>query len=289
MEGLILARIIDGKGIAQSIRRELKEEVELLKKEGRAPGLAVILVGNDPASETYVGSKERVAGELGIYSKVIKKNNEIREMELIQVIRELNQDRKIDGILVQLPLPVHIDEKEIIETIDPAKDVDGFHPVNTGRLFSSQKDKLRFEACTPMGIMELLDREEIDIEGKKVVVVGRSNIVGKPIAHLLMEKNATITICHSRTRELAKETAAADILIAAVGKAEFIDASMVKEGVVAIDVGINRVAGKLVGDLDFPSIEKKASYITPVPGGVGPMTIAMLMKNTIKARKNHGV
>lgn len=284
-----MARIIDGKGIAEVIRKEMKDEVALLTKEGRAPGLAVILVGDDPASKTYVGSKERAARELGIYSKVIRREAGISQDELIGLIRELNEDWNIDGILVQLPLPAHIDEKAIIEAIDPGKDVDGFHPVNTGRLFNSQVDVPRFEPCTPLGIMELLEREGIEIEGKKAVVVGRSNIVGKPIACLLLEKNATVTICHSRTRELAKETAQADILVAAVGKPAFIDGSMVKEGVIAIDVGINRVDGKLVGDLDFPSVEKKSSYITPVPGGVGPMTIAMLMKNTIKARKYHGV
>jgi methylenetetrahydrofolate dehydrogenase (NADP+)/methenyltetrahydrofolate cyclohydrolase len=289
LEVFVLARIIDGKGIAEVIRKEMKDEVALLTKEGRAPGLAVILVGDDPASKTYVGSKERAARELGIYSKVIRREAGISQDELIGLIRELNEDRNIDGILVQLPLPAHIDEKAIIEAIDPGKDVDGFHPVNTGRLFNSQVDVPRFEPCTPLGIMELLEREGIEIEGKKAVVVGRSNIVGKPIACLLLEKNATVTICHSRTRELAKETAQADILVAAVGKPAFIDGSMVKEGVIAIDVGINRVDGKLVGDLDFPSVEKKSSYITPVPGGVGPMTIAMLMKNTIKARKYHGV
>ncbi|NLJ84415.1 MAG: bifunctional methylenetetrahydrofolate dehydrogenase/methenyltetrahydrofolate cyclohydrolase FolD [Halanaerobiaceae bacterium] len=285
----MVARIIDGKGIAEDIHRELKEEAALLTQEGRAPGLAVVLVGNDPASETYVRSKERTARELGIFSKVIKKDAGTSKEELIELIKELNEDRRIDGILVQLPLPSHIDEKEIIEAIDPGKDVDGFHPVNTGRLFNSQKDIPRFEPCTPMGIMELLERQGIELEGKKAVVVGRSNIVGKPVACLLLEKNATVTICHSRTRDLAKETATADILVVAVGRAGFINGSMVKEGVVAIDVGINRVDGKLVGDLDFPSVEKKSSYITPVPGGVGPMTIAMLMKNTIKARKYHGV
>lgn len=248
-----------------------------------------MLVGNDPASETYVRSKERKARELGIFSQVFRRDAGISKEELLELIQELNEDRRIDGILVQLPLPSHIDEKEIIEAIDPGKDVDGFHPVNTGRLFNSQKDLPRFEPCTPMGIMELLEREGIEVEGKKAVVVGRSNIVGKPVACLLLEKNATVTICHSRTRDLARETVTADILVVAVGKPGFIDGSMVKDGVVAIDVGINRVDGKLVGDLDFPSVEKKSSYITPVPGGVGPMTIAMLMKNTIKARRYHGV
>ena len=284
-----MARIIDGKGIAEDIHRELKEEVAILAKEGRAPGLAVVLVGNDPASETYVRSKERKARELGIFSQVFRRDAGISKEELLELIQELNEDRRIDGILVQLPLPSHIDEKEIIEAIDPGKDVDGFHPVNTGRLFNSQKDLPRFEPCTPMGIMELLEREGIEVEEKKAVVVGRSNIVGKPVACLLLEKNATVTICHSRTRDLARETVTADLLVVAVGKPGFIDGSMVKYGVVAIDFGILRVDGKLVGDLDFPSVEKKSSYITPVPGGVGPMTIAMLMKNTIKARRYHGV
>jgi len=283
-----LVKIINGKEIAQNIRTELKEEVKNLQKEGRVPGLAVILVGSDPASQTYVRSKERVAGGLGFFSKTFRDNEDISQQELLNLINRLNHDHEIDGILVQLPLPEHINEKVIIEAIDPAKDVDGFHPVNTGRLFSGQKDTLRFEACTPLGIIELMDREGIEIEGKKAVVVGRSNIVGKPIAHLLLERNATVTICHSRTRELKKETGEADILIAAVGKAGFINGDMVKDGVTAIDVGINRVNGKLIGDLDFESIKEKASFITPVPGGVGPMTIAMLMKNTIKARKYHG-
>lgn len=283
-----MVKIINGKEIAQNIRTELKEEVKNLQKEGRVPGLAVILVGSDPASQTYVRSKERVAGGLGFFSKTFRDNEDISQQELLNLINRLNHDHEIDGILVQLPLPEHINEKVIIEAIDPAKDVDGFHPVNTGRLFSGQKDTLRFEACTPLGIIELMDREGIEIEGKKAVVVGRSNIVGKPIAHLLLERNATVTICHSRTRELKKETGEADILIAAVGKAGFINGDMVKDGVTAIDVGINRVNGKLIGDLDFESIKEKASFITPVPGGVGPMTIAMLMKNTIKARKYHG-
>lgn len=284
-----MLKIINGKEIAQKIYSELREEVKILEKEGRAPGLAVVLVGSDPASQTYVRSKERIAGELGFFSKVFREKEDISQQELQDLIKRLNQDREIDGILVQLPLPEHIDEKTIIEAIDPYKDVDGFHPLNTGRLFSGQRDSFRFEACTPLGIMELLEREGIEIEGKKAVVVGRSNIVGKPLAHLLLERNATVTICHSRTRDLAKETREADILIAAVGKAALITGDMVKDGVVAIDVGINRVDGKLTGDLDFDSVKEKAACITPVPGGVGPMTIAMLMKNTIKARKYHGV
>jgi len=284
-----LGNVIDGKGIAKIIRDELKETVNKLSKEGRAPGLTVVLVGDSPASQTYVKYKERAAEKLGIYSQVIKKGKDISQSELLELIDDLNNDNKVDGILVQLPLPEHIDEKVIIEAINPAKDVDGFHPINTGRLFSGQKDNLRFEACTPMGIIELLERENIDIEGKKAVIVGRSNIVGKPIAHLLLDKNATVTICHSRTKDLPSEVLQADILIAAVGIAEFINGDMVKEGAVVIDVGINRVDGKLVGDVDFASAVDRASYITPVPGGVGPMTIAMLMKNTVKARIAHKV
>ncbi|MFW5981910.1 MAG: bifunctional methylenetetrahydrofolate dehydrogenase/methenyltetrahydrofolate cyclohydrolase FolD [Halanaerobiaceae bacterium] len=282
-----MTKIIDGKSIAASIRNDLKKDVEELTRTGRVPGLTVVLVGDDPASETYVKFKERAANEIGIKSRVLKRSADITQEELIQLIKDLNQDKEVDGILVQLPLPNHINEEIIIETIDPGKDVDGFHPINTGRLFSGQTENIYFEACTPKGIIELLERKNIDIEGKKAVIVGRSNIVGKPIAHLLLERNATVTICHSRTKDLAKETLSADILIAAVGKAEFISGDMVKEGAVIIDVGINRVNGKLLGDVDFDSASKKASYITPVPGGVGPMTIAMLMENTLKARRNH--
>ncbi|MFP4660864.1 MAG: bifunctional methylenetetrahydrofolate dehydrogenase/methenyltetrahydrofolate cyclohydrolase FolD [Halanaerobiales bacterium] len=287
--GIKVAKIIDGKGTAKTIRQELKNKVVELTEEGRAPGLTVVLVGDDPASQTYVKFKERAARELGLVSKIIREDGDISQDELIKLIDLLNNDRTVDGILVQLPLPDHIDDKVIIESINPEKDVDGFHPINTGRLFSGQKDNLRFEACTPMGIIELLEREGVEIEGKKAVIVGRSNIVGKPVAHLLLDKNATVTICHSRTRDLASETLQADILIAAVGRAEFITGDMVKEGAVVIDVGINRVDGKLVGDVEFRSAAEKASYITPVPGGVGPMTIAMLMKNTVKARIAHGL
>lgn len=284
-----MANIIDGKGIAKKIREELKDEVSVLTKEGRKPGLTVVLVGDNQASRTYVKFKERAANELGIKSEVIIKDKNISLEELLEVIKRLNLDKSVDGILVQLPLPDHINEKEIIEAINPAKDVDGFHPLNTGRLFNGQKDDIRFEACTPLGIIELLDREGIEIEGKDAVVVGRSNIVGKPIAHLLLDRNATVTVCHSRTRELAEKTRKADILVAAVGITEMIKKDMVKEGAIVIDVGINRKDGKLTGDVDFNEVKDKTSYITPVPGGVGPMTIAMLMKNTIKARKIHGV
>ena len=280
--------IIDGKKIAGEIRAELKEEAELLSDEGRAPGLAVILVGDDSASQTYVRMKERAAEELGIYSEVHRLDEEITQAELFSLIDNLNGEQKVDGILVQLPLPGHINSDQVIEAIAPDKDVDGFHPLNTGRLFSGQQEGLRFEACTPLGVIELIERH-IDIDGKKAVVVGRSNIVGKPVAHLLLERNATVTICHSHTEDLKQETLQADILVAAAGYPRLITGDMVGKGATVIDVGINRVNGNLVGDVDFESVSQKAAYITPVPGGVGPMTITMLMSNTIKARRYHGV
>ncbi|AZO95646.1 bifunctional methylenetetrahydrofolate dehydrogenase/methenyltetrahydrofolate cyclohydrolase FolD [Halocella sp. SP3-1] len=284
-----MSNLIDGKAIAEEIRNEYKERVKEFAGEGRKPGLTVVLVGDDPASQTYVKFKERAATELGISSKIVRLSQNINQQELLELIDRLNLDDGVDGILVQLPLPEHINEKVIIEAIAPTKDVDGFHPINTGRLFSGQQNRTRFDACTPMGVIELLDRKGITIEGKKAVVVGRSIIVGKPVAHLLLERNATVTICHSRTANLAAETRQADILIAAVGRPNLITADMVKEGVVVIDVGTNRVNGKLTGDVAFDEVKEKAAYITPVPGGVGPMTIAMLMKNTIKAREYHGV
>lgn len=284
-----ISNLIDGKAIAEEIRNEFKERVKEFTKEGRKPGLTVVLVGDDPASQTYVKFKERAATELGISSEIVRLSQNINQQELLELVDRLNLDDGVDGILIQLPLPEHINEKVIIEAIAPTKDVDGFHPINTGRLFSSQQDRTRFDACTPMGVIELLDRKGIEIEGKKAVVVGRSIIVGKPVAHLLLERNATVTICHSRTVNLAAETRQADILIAAVGRPNLIRANMVKEGVVVIDVGTNRVNGKLIGDVAFNEVKEKAAYITPVPGGVGPMTIAMLMKNTIKAREYHGV
>ncbi|MTI60827.1 bifunctional methylenetetrahydrofolate dehydrogenase/methenyltetrahydrofolate cyclohydrolase FolD [Iocasia frigidifontis] len=284
-----MSNLIDGKAIAEEIRNEYKERVKEFAGEGRKPGLTVVLVGDDPASQTYVKFKERAATELGISSEIVRLSQNINQQELLELIDRLNLDDGVDGILVQLPLPEHINEKVIIEAIAPTKDVDGFHPINTGRLFSGQQNRTRFDACTPMGVIELLDRKGITIEGKKAVVVGRSIIVGKPVAHLLLERNATVTICHSRTANLAAETRQADILIAAVGRPNLITADMVKEGVVVIDVGTNRVNGKLTGDVAFDEVKEKAAYITPVPGGVGPMTIAMLMKNTIKAREYHGV
>ncbi len=284
-----MGNIIDGKAVAKELREGFKTEVDKLKKEGRAPGLTVVLVGDDPASQVYVKYKEKACKEIGVSSVIIKKDKNIIQEELLEIIDELNRDNSVDGILVQLPLPAHIDEKSVIEAIDPEKDVDGFHPVNTGRLFSGQKDTLLFEACTPLGIIELLKRTGIEIQGKKAVIVGRSNIVGKPIAHLLLAQNATVTICHSRTADLGAETRQADILIAAAGRPELITGDMVKEGAVVIDVGTNRVDGKLIGDVVFEEVSKKASYITPVPGGVGPMTISMLLYNTLKARQHHGV
>lgn len=283
-----MATIIDGKKIAQEIRENLKDEVTQLESEGRVPGLSVILVGSDPASETYVSMKEKAAEEIGIYSDMHYLDEDTAQDELLELIEELNNDQQVDGILVQLPLPDHIDEKKVIEAIDPGKDVDGFHPVNTGRLFSGQEEGLRFEACTPVGIIELIKRHT-EIDGKKAVIIGRSNIVGKPVAHLLLERHATITICHSHTQDLKAETLQADILVVAAGRAEFVTGDMVKEGATVIDVGINRVEGQLVGDVEFETAKERAGNITPVPGGVGPMTIAMLMQNTIKARKYHGV
>ncbi len=282
-------KVIDGKKIAKNIREELKSQINDQKEEGRVPGLAVVLVGDNPASETYVGMKEKAAVEIGIHSELHDVDSDISQEELLNLVDQLNNDNKIDGILVQLPLPDHIDELSVIEAIDPGKDVDGFHPINTGRLFSGQKDLLRFDPCTPLGIIELIERKGIDIEGKNAVIVGRSNIVGKPVAHLLLERNATITVCHSRTKDLKGKTLDADILVAAVGRPNFITGDMVKEGSCVIDVGINRVDGELVGDVEYDTAYERAGAITPVPGGVGPMTIAMLMKNTVKAREYHGV
>ena len=283
-----MGKIIDGKKIAQKIRKNLKTQVEKFDNEGRKPGLSVVLVGDNPASQTYVNMKEKDAQEIGIYSDMHHLDSDTSQKELIELVQSLNENDKVDGILVQLPLPEHINSTEVIDSINPAKDVDGFHPVNTGRLFNGQEDKLRFEPCTPIGIMELLVRH-IDIDGKNAVIVGRSNIVGKPVAHLLLAEHATITICHSHTTSLKEETLRADILIAAAGRPELITGDMVKEGATVIDVGINRVDGELVGDVEFDKAKKKAKYITPVPGGVVPMTRAMLMKNVIKARKNHGI
>lgn len=287
-----MAQIIDGKKNAEQIREELKVQVNELKTSGKkVPGLVTILVGDNPASQFYVNSKSKACTEIGMLSKIEKFNNDLSEAELIELVKHYNEDDNYHGILVQLPLPKHINEQKIIETIDPTKDVDGFHPVNVGNLVIGNKTLF---PCTPYGIVELLKRYNIKTDGKHVVVVGRSNIVGKPIANMLLQKkegaNAIVTICHSASKDISQFTIIADILIAAIGKADFIKSDMVKEGAVVIDVGINRVDDnsakkgyRVVGDVDFENVAKKASYITPVPGGVGPMTIAMLLKNTFEA------
>jgi methylenetetrahydrofolate dehydrogenase (NADP+) / methenyltetrahydrofolate cyclohydrolase len=278
------ATIIDGKQIAKKKHEEISREVEKLKIENIIPGLVVILVGNNPASRTYVKSKEKTCTNLGMNSILIELPDTVSEVELLAKIEELNLDSSIHGILIQLPLPKHINEKKVIETIVPEKDVDGFHPINIGRMMTGQD---AFLPCTPYGIMVMLEEMNIPIEGKHVVVVGRSNIVGKPSGQLFLNENATVTYCHSKTRDLKAITTQADILVAAVGRVNFITAEHVKEGAVVIDVGINRnYEGKLCGDVQFQEVKEKAGYITPVPGGVGPMTITMLMYNTLKSAQN---
>ena len=277
--------IIDGKGIAKTIEGELKEQVAELKNKGVEPGLTVVLVGEDPASHTYVRSKEKACKRIGIKSRKILYDADISEAALLAKIEELNGDESVHGILVQLPLPEHINSEAVIHAIDASKDVDGFHPVNLGKMFLNEPS---FWSCTPHGVIELLDRSGIEIEGKHAVVVGASNIVGKPMATMLLNREATITVCHIKTKDLAFHTRQADILVVAVGKSNLITEDMVKDGVVVIDVGTNRLAnGKLVGDVDYENVAKKAAAITPVPGGVGPMTIIMLMKNTIESAAKH--
>lgn len=277
-------KLIDGKAISDHVKQRVAAETAELCSKGIQPGLAVILVGEDPASQIYVNSKERACTQVGFYSEKHTLPADTTMEELLSLVDKLNNDPKIDGILCQLPLPKHLDETAVIHAISPKKDVDAFHPANVGKIMIGDFD---FLPCTPAGIMEMLAYENIEIEGKHCVVVGRSNIVGKPMAMLMLHKNATVTICHSRTKNLAEYCRSADILIAAVGKANFITADMVKEGAVVIDVGMNRPeGGKLCGDVDFENVKGKASYITPVPGGVGPMTIAMLMQNTLTAAKN---
>jgi len=277
------AMILDGKAVAARIKREIRTEVERLKERGISPGLAVILVGEDPASLIYVRNKERNCQELGISSYLYRLAATINRKELLELIKQLNNDPKINGLLVQLPLPGHLQEEEVISVLAPEKDVDGFHPVNLGRLFRGEEGMV---PCTPAGIMELIRESGVKIEGKECVVVGRSNIVGKPQLHLLLQEHGTVTICHSRTRNLAEICRRADLLVVAVGQAGLINGQMVKPGAVVIDVGMNRLeSGKLVGDVDYASVLNIAGAITPVPGGVGPMTIAMLMKNTVKAAK----
>ncbi len=274
-------KVLDGKAIAAEIRAKVKDDVARMQRErGITPGLAVILVGDDPASQIYVNSKKRACEEVGIYSRQYRLPADTSQTELLQLIHRLNVDPAIHGILVQLPLPAHLDEKLVIDTISPAKDVDGFHPINVGKLSIGEPSLL---PCTPAGIMELLRRTEVDLGGRHAVVVGRSNIVGKPTALLLLRENATVTICHSRTKDLASECQRADILVAAVGRPELIKGHWIKKGAIVIDVGVNRVEGKLFGDVEFAAAKERASYITPVPGGVGPMTIAMLMVNTLQA------
>lgn len=276
-----MAKLLMGNEVSARIKAELKTEVENLKKEGINPGLAVIIVGEDPASQVYVRNKERACEECGIYSEKYALPAETNQEELLKLIDELNNKSSISGILVQLPVPKHIDEKTIINAIAPNKDVDAFHPVNVGKIMVGNYD---FVPCTPAGVMELIKESGIDVSGKECVIVGRSNIVGKPQAMLLLHQNGTVTICHSKTKNLAEKTKNADILVAAVGIPNFIKGDMIKEGAVVIDVGINRLENKkLCGDVEFESAEKVAGAITPVPGGVGPMTIAMLMKNTVKA------
>lgn len=278
------AQIIDGKLLAAGIKREVSCQVQQLKQEGISPKLVVFLVGNNSASSVYVRGKEADCLECGIISEIVALPEETTQEELLKEIVRVNQDVTVHGVLVQLPLPNHIDTRAVIEEISPEKDVDGFHPVNIGRM---QLGEDCFLPCTPAGCMEMLAKTGIDIEGKQAVVVGRSNIVGKPVSMMLLEKNATVTICHSKTEQLAEKCLEADILIAAVGKANVITKDMVKPGAVVIDVGMNRnVQGKLCGDVDFEEICKVASFITPVPGGVGLMTRAILLKNTIKAAQN---
>ncbi|MBQ2896905.1 MAG: bifunctional methylenetetrahydrofolate dehydrogenase/methenyltetrahydrofolate cyclohydrolase FolD [Clostridia bacterium] len=275
------AQIIDGKKVSARIKEELKTEVEKLKQEGKSVGLAVMIVGNNSASRVYVDNKKKACAEIGIYSEEYALPEETTQEEILKIIDELNKKEDINGILVQLPLPKHIDEKAVINAIDPKKDVDAFHPVNVGKIMIGDFD---FVPCTPAGVMELIKESGIDVQGKECVVIGRSNIVGKPQAMLLLHSNATVTICHSKTRDLKEVTKRADILVAAVGIAKFVKADMVKEGAVVIDVGMDRDEnGKLCGDVDFEEVKNVAAAITPVPGGVGPMTIAMLMKNTVKS------
>jgi methylenetetrahydrofolate dehydrogenase (NADP+)/methenyltetrahydrofolate cyclohydrolase len=279
-----MAELINGKIVSEKLRYELKEEIfDFAKKSGHTPGLAVVLVGDDPASQVYVRNKHKACLEVGINSYEISLPSDTDDDSLIALIDELNNDSKVDGILVQLPLPRHIDEKRVINRIDPNKDVDAFSPANVGKIIIGNYS---FLPCTPAGVMELLKHYNISIEGKNCVVVGRSNIVGKPMAMLLLEKNGTVTVCHSKTRNIGEICRSADIIVVAVGRAGFLTADMVKPGAVVIDVGINRNSdGKLFGDVDFDEVAKIASFITPVPGGVGPMTITMLLKNTLSAAK----
>lgn len=282
------AKILDGKMIAEKIKEDVKIKVADLKiQHGLTPGLAVIIVGEDPASKVYVNRKHKACEEIGIYSEVIRMSAEASEQELLSKVAELNDADNIHGILVQLPLPAHINTETVLDSIRPDKDVDGFHPINIGNLSVGKEGLV---PCTPAGIIKMLEISGIDIAGKHAVIIGRSNIVGKPMAMLLLSRSATVTVCHSRTKDLPSVTRQADILVAAVGKANFVTKDMVKPGAVVIDVGINRIEGKLVGDVDFVAVKETADAITPVPGGVGPLTIVMLLHNTVKATKlQHGI
>lgn len=274
------AKMLDGAAMALEVEKELKQRVDALREKNVVPGLCVILVGNDPASQTYVANKEKACARLGIHSQTLRMGAETTQAELEASIERANEDEAIHGILVQLPLPAHLDEHRALALIRPEKDVDGFHAVNMGRLARGEDCVV---ACTPKGALHMLKAAGVPIAGKNAVVIGRSNIVGKPMALLLLQENATVTICHSRTENLAEYTRRADILVAAVGKPRFVTADMVKEGAAVLDVGINRVDGKLCGDVDFETVKEKAGWISPVPGGVGKMTIAMLMENTVSA------
>ena len=278
-----MAKILSGKAVSARVKEDIKVQAEKLTKAGTRPGLAVVIVGNDSASKVYVANKEKACAELGFYSEKHALPEETTEAELLSLIERLNNDDKIHGILVQLPLPKHLDDKTIINNILPSKDVDAFHPTNVGRIMIGDFD---FVPCTPAGIMELIHESGVEVSGKECVVIGRSNIVGKPMAMLLLHEHGTVTVCHSRTKDLKAQTRRADILVAAVGIPTFVTGDMVKDGAVVIDVGMDRDEnGKLCGDVDFDSVEPVAGAITPVPGGVGPMTIAMLMKNTLTAAR----
>ncbi len=276
------AQVINGKEFAKSYRARIKQEVAELVDKGIQPGLAVVLVGDDPASQTYVNGKIKACEETGIYSKSFRLESTVTQQEVVDLVEELNQDPNIHGILVQLPLPKHMNEEAIIDTISPEKDVDGFHPISVGNLCIGKET---FLPCTPHGVIELIKSTGISMEGKHAVVVGRSNIVGKPVSLLLLHENATVTMCHSRTKNLEEQTRQADILVVAVGIAHLIKKEHVKEGAIVIDVGMNRLDGKLTGDVLFDEVKEVASHITPVPGGVGPMTITMLMQNTVISAK----
>ena len=279
------ATLIDGRAVAKALKEEIAQRTQAMIAQGVTPHLAVVLVGEDPASQVYVRNKENGCIKAGIRSTVIRLEEDCTQQELEETVKRLNADASVDGILVQLPLPKHLNEASVLRLIDPNKDVDGFHAMNSGRLMNGQPG---FVPCTPLGVMKLLEAYGIDPAGKHAVVIGRSNIVGKPMAMLLLRANATVTICHSRTQNLADITRQADILVAAVGRANFVTADMVKAGAAVIDVGINRVDGKIVGDVDFDAVSGVAGYITPVPGGVGQMTIAMLLANTLDAAAKRG-